>query len=100
MKLFRDVLGGGGGGCEIPVRPSAYKHGIKLEDMYYVIEHYVDKLYLEEDPDKILYVGYDIANRELEVVVTEFSNGQMYITHAMKIRKSTLDEIKREKYGR
>jgi hypothetical protein len=83
----------------LKIRPSAYKHGISAEDMCYVVENYIDYLFIEEEPDKILYIGYDTAQRKLEVVIVEFSDNVMYIIHAMKVRKSTLrlfQEVKNE----
>jgi hypothetical protein len=81
----------------IEIRPSAFKHGITSEDMRFAVRNSLDQVFLEEDPDKILFVGYDKNARSLEVIVVEFSNGEFYINHAMKVRNSTLQSIERWK---
>jgi hypothetical protein len=86
--------------CDYFVKPSAYKHGIKREDMYYVIDHSTDRIQLEEDPTKFLYWGYDSSLRDLEVVTTELIDGVEVIIHAMKIRESTLKIIEEERNER
>jgi hypothetical protein len=83
---------------EIPVRPSAFKHNVAEADIRHAVKNYDDWMFLDEDPDKVVFVGYDTSLRDLEIVIAEFSDGDLYIIHAMKVRPITLKNIEDGKH--
>ncbi|GHV96025.1 hypothetical protein AGMMS50293_23450 [Spirochaetia bacterium] len=79
----------------------AHKHGIKDEDIIYVIEHPEEVILMEVEPDeKVLYFGFDQALRDLEVIVVVKKDGKEYVIHAMKATQKILDLIMEVRRGR
>ncbi|GHT87386.1 hypothetical protein FACS1894137_14660 [Spirochaetia bacterium] len=84
----------------------AHKHGIKDEDIIYVIEHPEEVILMEIEPDeKVLYFGFDIrpkvcALRDIEVIVVVKKDGKEYVIHAMKATQKILDLIMEVRRGR
>ncbi|GHT83377.1 hypothetical protein FACS1894125_6950 [Actinomycetota bacterium] len=71
---------------EYIIADSARKHGISDEDILHAVRHKIDWISPLEEPDKLLYIGYDIANRNLEGITVETKNGVQRIIHAMKLK--------------
>ena len=61
---------------------SARKHGISDEDILYVISHAIEVILLEDEPEKLLYIGFDRSLRALEVI------------HAMKATQKIIDVLR------
>jgi hypothetical protein len=80
-------------------RRHAKEQGIRDEDILYVINHADYIIELDEYQNKLLYIGFDRAARNLEVITVELVGGDIIAIHAMKLRKSTLRSIE-EAYGR
>lgn len=70
---------------KIFVRRSALKHGISAEDSLHVVRNPELTLPLEDDPPKVLFLGFDTRGRTLEVIVVE-DEGDLFLIHSMKIR--------------
>jgi hypothetical protein len=73
---------------------SARKHGISDEDIIYVIEHAIEVIELEDEPQKLLYIGFDRSLRVLELITVVKVNGEEIVIHAMKATKKVLDILK------
>jgi acetoin utilization deacetylase AcuC-like enzyme len=79
----------------------ARKHGVKDEDILYVISHPEEVILIEFEPDeKILYFGFDKALRELEVIVVVKRDGREIVIHAMKVTQRILDLVMEVRYGK
>jgi hypothetical protein len=67
---------------------SAFKHGIDVSDMEYVVEFPFVVVPLREEPEKLLYIGLDTKLRPLEVITdTSGEDGKPVIIHADKLTK-------------
>jgi hypothetical protein len=78
----------------------AHKHGVKDDDIRYVILYPDEVILMELDPDeKWLFFGLDTALRELQVIVVVKRDGQEIVTHAMKVTKKILDLISEIRHG-
>ncbi|GMO48407.1 MAG: hypothetical protein Ta2G_03950 [Termitinemataceae bacterium] len=84
----------------IKIIDSARKHGVPDDDIVYVIEHPLEILELEYDPQKLLYIGFDRSLRALEVVTVININGEEVVIHAMKATKKILEILEELKNGR
>lgn len=74
------------------VHDSARKHGIAGGGRPPCPEHAVFSANLEDDsPARQLRLGFDSADRLLEVVVLRFDSGNELVIHAMKSRRRYLD---------
>jgi hypothetical protein len=73
---------------------SARKHGISDEDIIYVIEHAIEVIELEDEPQKFLYIGFDRSLRVLELITVVKVNGEEIVIHAMKATKKVLDILR------
>jgi hypothetical protein len=82
------------------IAKSARKHGLSDEDILHAVEHWIEKVRINEYPDKLIYVGYDTKLRDLEAITIEFIDGVETIIHAMKVRNSTLQYIEDLKHER
>ena len=67
---------------------SARKHGISDTDMKAVINKPKVIAELRDDPEKLLFLGFDSKARALEVITDTGANGFVYIIHANKITKT------------
>jgi hypothetical protein len=69
---------------------SAHKHGIQDEDIIFAVEHSIEVIELEPDPQKLLYIGFDRTLRVLEIITVVKINGEEIVIHAMKATKKAL----------
>jgi len=78
------------------VLDSARKHGIADDDMIDVIEDpYVIKE-MRENPEKMMFLGFDSKARAIEVITDTGVDGQVYVIHADLITKQNeklLEEV-------
>jgi len=75
--------------------PSAARHGISQERAAYVVEHCPAPYYAPPRAgmdDRILYLGPDRNGVPLEVGAVERSNGELFVIHAMPLRRSFEDD--------
>ena len=73
---------------------SARKHGISDEDILYVISHAIEVILLEDEPEKLLYIGFDRSLRALEVITVLKVNGEEIVIHAMKATQKIIDVLR------
>jgi hypothetical protein len=73
---------------------SARKHHISDADIMYVVEHAIEVIQLEDEPEKLLYIGFDRSLRVLEVVTVVKINGEEVVIHAMKATQKVIDLLR------
>ncbi|GMO26111.1 MAG: hypothetical protein Pg6A_13350 [Termitinemataceae bacterium] len=78
---------------------SARKHGISDEDILYVISHAIEVIQIDEEPEKLLYIGFDWSLRVLEVITVLKVNGEEIIIHAMKATQKVLEILQEIQHG-
>ena len=77
---------------------SARKHGIPDLDMLTVIAEPYVVAELREEPEKLLYLGFDSRARAIEVISDTGKTGKVFIIHANRITKENerlLEEVLR-----
>ena len=78
---------------------SARKHGISDEDIMYVISHAIEVIEIDDEPQKLLYIGFDRSLRVLEVITVVKVNGEEIVIHAMKATQKVIDFLKELQNG-
>jgi hypothetical protein len=73
---------------------SARKHGISDEDIVYVISHAIEVIQIDDEPEKLLYIGFDRSLRVLEVITVLTVNGEEIVIHAMKATQKVIDILR------
>ena len=66
---------------------SARKHGISDFDMLAVVADPYVIAELRYEPEKLLFLGFDLKARAIEVITDTSENGQIFIIHANLITK-------------
>jgi len=66
---------------------SAYKHGVSKTDMLWVFGTALSGIVLSEEPEKVMFFGFDTVGRALEIGCERLPNQKWKIIHAMKLRK-------------
>ena len=64
---------------------SARKHGISDFDMLAVIADPYVIAELREEPEKLLFLGFDSKARAIEVITDTGASGQIFVIHANTI---------------
>ncbi|MCL2170757.1 MAG: hypothetical protein FWB71_01280 [Defluviitaleaceae bacterium] len=77
---------------------SARKHGISDIDMINVLADPYVVLRIREEPEKLLFLGFDSKARAIEVISDTGTDGQVFIIHADKITKR-YEKLLREVLG-
>ena len=75
---------------------SARKHGISDFDMLAVVADPYVIAELRNEPEKLLFLGFDSKARAVEVITDTGTSGQMFIIHADLITSSNeklLEEV-------
>ena len=67
---------------------SARKHEISEADIKAVINKPKVIAELRDDPEKLLFLGFDSKAKAVEVITDTGTNGQVYIIHANRITKT------------
>jgi hypothetical protein len=67
---------------------SARKHDIADIDMLAVVSNPNVVAELREEPEKLLFLGFDSKARALEVITDTGKSGEVFIVHADKITPS------------
>jgi hypothetical protein len=60
----------------------------------YVISHAIEVILIDEEPQKLLYIGFDRSLRVLEVVTLVKVNGEEIVIHAMKATQKVIDILR------
>ncbi|MDY5161129.1 hypothetical protein [Actinotignum urinale] len=66
---------------------SAFRHGLREEDIIRAWHTYWKQIIEEEEPLKVIRLGYDTRARLLEIGAQVARNGNIKIFHAMRARK-------------
>ena len=66
---------------------SARKHGISDTDMIEVVADPYVVLRMREEPEKLLFLGFDSKARAIEVITDTGADGQVFVIHADKMTK-------------
>ena len=73
---------------------AAFRHGISEEDILHALKTKIHDFTIGELPEKNLVIGFDRAGNPLELLYNPLDDNSIYIFHAMKLRKSTIEMIK------
>jgi len=77
----------------VEIHSSARRHGIGDDDIAHALEHAVAWIELGDDPVRFLVAGPDSAGNLLELVLLSLPRQRVLVIHAMKLRRSTADEL-------
>ena len=66
---------------------SARKHGIADIEMLEVIADPYVVLQIREEPEKLLFLGFDSKARAIEVITDTGADKQIFVIHASKLTK-------------
>ena len=75
------------------IHSAARRHGIGDDDIRHALEQAVAWIELGDDPARFLLAGPDSAGNLLELVVLSLPGQRVLVIHAMKLRRSTADEL-------
>ncbi|MEO6205209.1 MAG: hypothetical protein ABIO67_07505 [Mycobacteriales bacterium] len=75
------------------IHSSARRHGIGDDDISHALDQAVAWVELSDDPARFLLAGPDSAGNLLELVVLSLPGRRVLVIHAMKLRRSTADEL-------
>jgi len=84
---------------DVIILDSARKHGISDEDIIYALTHAIERIVIDGEKNKYLYLGFNIALNQLELITIEIVKEKVIVIHAMKARKSTIKWIQGLKRG-
>ena len=71
---------------EIVFKPSAFKHNVTEIDIYWAFSTARYDLPVENDEEKRLLIGFDIAGNPIEILYNELDDGRINVFHAMPCR--------------
>ena len=83
-------------GGSLIILDSARKHGISDLDMLAVIADPYVIAELRDEPEKLLFLGFDSKARAIEVITDTGTSGQIFVIHADLITKENeklLEEV-------
>jgi hypothetical protein len=78
----------------IQFNPSAFKHGFTEADIRKVIETKIYEGQLEDFVNKYTIIGFDTVGNLLEIMYNIIDSESINIFHAMKCRKSMINQLK------
>ena len=79
---------------------SARKHGVSDEDIIHALTHAIERIVIDGEENKYLYLGFNTALNQLELITIEIVEERIIVIHAMKARKSTIKWIQELKRGK
>ncbi|MCL2198577.1 MAG: hypothetical protein FWB80_06615 [Defluviitaleaceae bacterium] len=85
----------GESGVNIEILSSAIKHGQSRDDIICALEQSIYDETLEDEPNKILAIGYDSNARLLEVIFHVVTDEYIVVFHAMPCRKYYIERMMR-----
>lgn len=77
----------------VEIHSSARRHGIGDDDISHALDQAVAWIELGDDPVRFLLAGADSAGNLLELVVLSLPRHPVLVIPAMKLRRSTADEL-------
>lgn len=83
-------------GVTIRVHRSALKHGLSADGVVKLWGQGVNQVWLEDDlPGRVLRMSCDDAGRWFELVALVFDDERVLVIHAMRLRRSTVERVRR-----
>ncbi|MDR1506209.1 MAG: hypothetical protein LBI67_03825 [Treponema sp.] len=78
---------------DIVCKPSAFKHGVTLADIYSAFSTAAYDVMLRDDREKRLLIGFSTAGNPLEILFNELEDGRVNVFHAMPCRIKYLNYL-------
>jgi hypothetical protein len=78
---------------DIICKPSAFKHGATMADIYLAFSTAVYDVMLRDDREKRLLIGFNLAGNPLEIMYNELDDGRINVFHAMPCRSKYSDYL-------
>jgi hypothetical protein len=78
---------------DIVCKPSAFKHGVAMADIYSAFSTAVYDVMLRDDREKRLLIGFNLAGNPLEILYNELDDGSINVFHAMPCRTKYSDYL-------
>ncbi|MCL2844730.1 MAG: hypothetical protein FWE23_04670 [Chitinivibrionia bacterium] len=72
---------------------SAFKHGIKEDDILHALSSRIFSDIYEDYPEKFLVIGFDGSGNLLEIMYNVEKYEKIKVFHAMKCRKKYIKEL-------
>ena len=72
---------------------AAFRHNISREDILNALDTKIYDFAIGELPEKYLVIGFDRGGNPIEVLYNPIGDNGVYVFHAMKLRKSTIEMI-------
>jgi len=80
-------------GVVVEFNEAAFRHNINKEDILNALNTKIYDSAIGEFPEKYLVIGFDCAGNPLELLYNPADDNSIYVFHAMKLRKSTIEMI-------
>jgi hypothetical protein len=77
----------------IEFNKSAFRHGVSREDIVHAIKTRVHAAMMSRFPEKYAIIGFDTKGNPLEVMYNPIDDDTINIFHAMKARKSFIEQL-------
>ena len=72
---------------------AAFRHNISREDIKHALKTKIHDFTIGEFPEKNLVIGFDRTGNPLELLYNPLDDNSIYVFHAMRVRKSTIELI-------
>lgn len=82
--------------CRVRIIDSANRHGVPREDITRAWAYFVTEFVEQEDPVKVIRLGFDTVGRLLEVGAVVNHTGEVIIIHAMTAKPKYTRRIGRK----
>ena len=83
-------------GVTVQAHRSALKHGLSAAEVVGLWGLFVEQVWLDDDrPGRLLRVCCDDAGRWFELVGLVFDGERVLVIHAMRLRRSTVEQVRR-----
>ncbi|MHC6204426.1 hypothetical protein ACYULU_14705 [Breznakiellaceae bacterium SP9] len=73
---------------EIVCKPTAFRHGVTLDDIRWTFSTAKYDMPVEGDEEKRLLIGFNMIGNPLEILYNELDDGRINVFHAMPCRNS------------
>jgi len=73
--------------------PSAFKHGVKREDIIHASQTRISDRLLESYSNKYGFIGFNLAGNPIEVFYNPIGDDTIKVFHAMGCRSGIIDQI-------
>ncbi|MDR3171670.1 MAG: hypothetical protein LBU17_08610 [Treponema sp.] len=77
----------------IEFNPAAFKHGVTEDDIRWAVHTKVYDAPMDDDANKCLIIGFNLAGNPLEVMYNPMYDGSINVFHAMRCRARVITEL-------